>query len=584
MRTHEALAPLSLAVLTSILAGCPTEPSTRAKEGFGPEDEWTTLAPSKEWLHATSDFPAGPHKAECDHVYKWIDGEEKCQATLCEHGRDLALDWATRCARYEPPQMVERARSVGGQYAQRASAPPTACAKALGEVLAESCGEDKTCLDAGQKWATRCAKAEGTPLVMRILERHIERRLPEPQPIKLDPRTCEELVTEVREAGKCKDRFACSDVVPRVDAYRARCESDEERPTIAIAVAELSVYAMAGRPTPAVLVKQGTPAVKPEDLPVALADGSGGIISVCEERSTDMARYYTSRRGCTSGRMVVARAFKAQKGIEVRAGSLDFPDDATFLARYPTVLAAKEQEMRDKDAVKAVSTELDKIAGIARTNAPEAATMLVKLMAAHAGTLRRSPELRVAAALRDEGLAPALRELGARKVAALKGKKVDPGDAAGVIQRAKSRAFADVALDGSAAVGATNGAWLTETLSLWPKAMEAHAAAMRSARARRVDPRVSKAVREKGLNAGRDCASWERKLQESKQALLFCNFGIEACDATRTAELLKALDDTRIAAESAFRDLDHARTGAAIDASDEISRAADQAGCREPWW
>lgn len=582
MRTYpRALLLIALPLFT---AGCPTEPAQRVKEAAAPEDEWSRIPPSKEWLHATGDF-SGDHKGECDHVLPWVKGEDRCATTLCEHGRDLAAEWVTRCTSYAPPALVEEVKALRGRLIERAALKPTECGKQLEGLLREGCGADKTCEVTGQRWATRCAKAEGTPLVMRILQKTIERKLPEPAPVKLDPRTCDELRAEVGEAGRCKDRFACSDAAPKIEAYRARCESDDERPTIAIAVAQLSVLVGGGRPAEPILVRQNAAAIIPEEVGVALADGSGGVISVCEERASDLERYYGARKGCQAGRMVVARAFKGSRGIEVRAGAIDFPDDATFLARYPTLLAAREQELRDRDALAQLTAELGKAVELGKTpaGAAEAARVLAKAVIANTLAIKRSPQLRVAITSRDDGLVPAMRELAKLKVAAVKGK-VDPGEASGLAVRGKTRAFADVAADGTVQLGAATRASTLETASLLPKAMEAYLTALKGARPRKPDAKAVKAERAKGMSAALSCGGWERKLQESKQALVSCNFGIEACDAARAAALVKALDEAAKAAEGAFHQLDHARTGAAIEAADEITRAADNAGCREPWW
>src|SRR4051794_2764054 len=99
MRTPRAFL-LSVLALPFVLAACPSEPPVRAREPGTPEDEWSRIAPSKEWLHATADFN-GDHKAECEHVLPWVKGEEKCRASLCEHGRDLAAEWVTRCTPHQ---------------------------------------------------------------------------------------------------------------------------------------------------------------------------------------------------------------------------------------------------------------------------------------------------------------------------------------------------------------------------------------------------------------------------------------------------------------------------------------------------
>src|ERR1700761_190192 len=94
---HHAFIVLSLLALPLITAGCPTERMPLPKEALPAEDEWSRIPPSKEWLFAPSEFN-GTHQAECEHVLGWVKGEEPCRASLCEHGRDLAGEWLTRCS------------------------------------------------------------------------------------------------------------------------------------------------------------------------------------------------------------------------------------------------------------------------------------------------------------------------------------------------------------------------------------------------------------------------------------------------------------------------------------------------------
>src|SRR5262245_61041437 len=65
------------------------------------KDDWDAAPKVPEWFHATAGF-SGNHKAECEEVQKWIKGEEKCKASLCAHGRDLAKDWLARCSKIAP--------------------------------------------------------------------------------------------------------------------------------------------------------------------------------------------------------------------------------------------------------------------------------------------------------------------------------------------------------------------------------------------------------------------------------------------------------------------------------------------------
>jgi hypothetical protein len=586
MRRPRDLLSLILLALPLAAAGCPTEPQRPPREAMPPEDEWSRIPPSKDWLFATGDF-SGPHKAECDHVLGWVRGEDGCKASLCEHGKDLSAEWLTRCSSLEDPSLTETVRRLQAELASRAGEAETDCAKRFDDMVRDGCGQAAACLVSGQRWATRCAKSDGTPLTLRILQRTIERKQEQgADPIQLDTRTCDELRADMMEAGKCKDRFACGEAIGRVETYHDRCEGDE-RPTIATAVVELTVQSFGGKPPGPILVRQGSPAVDAAELPVALGDGSGGVITVCEERASELGRYVESRRGCQNGKMVVARAFQTPSGVEVRLGALDFPDDAVFSARYPTIVAAGEVELRDKAAAAALDAGLDKAAALAKDTpgAAEAARLVAQVMLANVLSIKRSPAVRNAIARRDAELGPALRELAKAKVAALaQGRKVSPSDAAGLLARARTRAFADLGPDGTVQIGAASRALTLDTTVLLPKAMEAYLGVLKGSRPRRVDPRTQKAELARGTAAAQACGAAEKKLQETKKALVSCNFGLESCDQGRHAELLKAVDEARVAAEAAFRDVETTRTGGAAEDEGSITRAAETAGCREPWW
>jgi len=582
---RHALFLLPLLALPLATTACPTESMPPAKEAMPADDEWSRIPPSKEWLYATSEFN-GPHKAECDHVLGWVKGEEPCKASLCEHGRDLAGEWLTRCSAMEPPDAVSTVRGLQGTLGERTSAKPSDCARRYEDMVRDGCGEDKTCESTGQRWATRCAKSEGTPLVLRILQRTIERRMEQgSEPLKLDHRTCEELRADVMEAGRCKDRFVCADAIPRVTAYRDRCESDAERPSLAVAVAEMTVLVGSGKPT-AEPILIGTNALEPGQVPVMLEDKSGGVITVCEERASDLARYVAARRGCSAGKMVVARAFQnANHGVEVRAGSLDFPDDATFSARYPTIVGAGELELRDREAAAALGADLGKAVELGRTaaGAPEAGRLVAKLAITHALAIKRSPVIRAAFAKHDGDLAPALREIARAKIAATR-SKVAPADVAGLLGRGKTRAFADLGPDGNVQIDAASHGFTLDTTTFLPKATESYFGVLKGTRPRKVDGKTVKAEKARGVIEAQTCGAWLKKLSETKRSLASCNFGLEPCDDARQAALVKGVDDARRSVESAFHSVESTRTGGAAEEADAITRAAEAAGCREPWW
>jgi hypothetical protein len=585
MRTPRAL--LILVPLSAIpfLGGCPTEPSMRAKDPVVVEDEWTRLAPSKEWLHATADF-SGDHKAECAHVLESVKGEETCHASLCEHGRDLADDWLQRCPKFTSKDTLAEVKELKEKLVTRATEKATDCGKDFDGILRDGCGaEDATCEAAGQRWATRCGKSEATPLVMRLLEKTIERKLSEPATIELDPRTCDELRADVAAVADCKDQFACAAALPKLESYRSRCNGEADKPTITTAVQLLTVLVGAGKPGEPILTRPGGAGILPDEAPVVLADSSGAVITICDERASDFTRYFAGRKACTGGKMVVARAFKTARGVEVRVGALDFPDDATFVARYPTIVGARETEARDKEEAAALDADLTKAVALAgnAAGAVEAYRVLARAIAAHVPGIRRSAALRGLVTARDEALTLALKELGKAKVAALKGKVAAP-DADGLIVRAKTRAFADVAADGTVQLGATSRADRLETSAILPKSMAAYLDALKPAKPKKLDKKAVQAAKGTGTDAAFACGTALRRLQESKIALINCSFGLETCDDGKTTGLKKSVDDARTAAEAAYHDLDMARTGGAVDEADALAKTAETAGCREPWW
>jgi hypothetical protein len=574
---------IPILTLSFAVAGCPNEREQHPRDAPPSEDEWSRISASKEWLYATGDF-SGPHKAECDHVLGWIKGEASCKGSLCEHGRDLAAEWITRCTPHEEPAVVETARSAQAELATRANAPPTDCGTTFDELVRAGCSAAE-CQSKGQRWATRCAKTEGSPLLLRILQRIVERRREQGSEAgELDPRTCEELRGEVMEAGKCKDRFVCQEQTPRVELYRERCETEADRPTIATAVAELTVLVGGGKAPEAILTRSGSPGIAPGDVPVPLNDGSGGIIFVCEDRADSLGRYMASRKSCQGGKLVVARAFPTGKGVEVRAGALDFPNDATFSARYPTILAAGEVELHDKEAAAAVAAELGKAAELAKSGSgAEAARLLAKAVLTHVIAIKRSAIVRAEFTHRDEQLAPALKELAKAKLAASRGFRVPPAEAAGLIARARTCAFADLGSDGSVQAGARGRAFTLNTTALLPRAMEAYLGALKAARPPKLATRAATAEKERGVRAAEACGASEKRLQDIKKSLVSCNFALEGCDHAKHASLVKSVDEARVAAEEAFHEMESARTADAADA-DAIQHAAEAAGCREPWW
>jgi hypothetical protein len=574
---------LRLLVTLPLLAGCPTEPPPRAREPVAPEDDWSRRAPSKEWLYATVGFN-GDHPAECSHVLRWVKGEAECKGSICEHGRVLAAEWLDRCPPFAGAEATSAVEEIAPRLTAQAAMKPSPCSESLEAILQGTCGADAdACTAAGQGWATRCAKTEGSPLAVRLVERAIEHKTDDSGRAKLDTRSCPDLRADIVKLARCKDKFACGEAAARVTAYRARCDAAEGPPPVVTAIAELAILGGADQPMAPILVKPDAPEEGIDALPVPLADGSGGVLMICDERASELQRYLAARKACQGGKILVARAFKVPRGIEVRAGSLDFPDEATFSARYPTIVAAKETEAREREERRAFEGELAIVGKLGQSAPVESARALTRSVMAHAGALHRSEEVRKAFAMRDEAFAPALVEIGRAKAQAAAGK-LPPGDVAGLIQRGQTRAFADLTAEGAAQIGADAPASRLDTTALLPKSMAGYLAAFKKARPRKLDKESVKAAKAAGLAAAARCGDAEKRLTEAKALLLRCGFGLERCDADKTDALTKSLDEARSDAAAAFHTLDLARTGAGVEENAAITRAVEISVCKDPWW
>ena len=575
---------LSLPLLLS-LAGCPTEPPPRVKEPTGPVDEWAGMQGSSEWLYATKGF-SGPHKAECAHVAKVLEGEAKCRGALCEHARNLANDWRGRCKRLDADD-VERVSSLATELGASAETKPDACATEAATLLRDGCKKGKDCVETAQVWATSCAHAVGSPLVVKMIERTVERSLAEPAEVTLDQRACDELRLEVVEGAKCDHEFKCQDAMKKLDSYRARCEGGGQAPpSIATAALELAILSGAKKTSPPILVTPD-PAITPAEMGGALADGWGAVLWACDARVLELPKYLESRRGCQAGTVVAARAFKTKSGdTEVRLGTLELPTDEVLRARVPWLVVSGEAEAREKDAAAALEAELGKVLAAAsqKGGEAEAAKALARAMATHAKNLRKSALVRAKLSAHAGELGPLLRELGKAKVAA--SRKVTAGDFLAFVRRSAKRPFADLGADGAVEIGAVSAGSELESVLALDSASAGYAeeiarlqkvAKLKKPTKRDVD-KAHAAVTEQASA----CAAAEKKVKLGEKGIVACAFGFVTCDDAKVAEFGKEGDAARAAAETAWRKLE----GAPLD-DDSAAQAAAQAkqsDCVAPWW
>jgi hypothetical protein len=575
---------ISLICATGLVVGCTTEP-VKPKEPVAPPDEWAALPKSSEWLYAAGDF-SGSRKDECAEVAKVIQGEAECQGSSCDNAKELSKDWLARCSKLDAAD-VAKVKELSATFAERSEKPDSPCMLDRKAILDGKCGEDKTCETAAQKWSTRCAQAEGSPLGVRIVATFVARRVKD-HDIELDVRPCTDLRSEIAAAVTCADKFKCDDAASKIDTYRSRCEDEGDRPSVSLALAEMTILAAAERKTEPIQARADDDTSTPLRAKLApmLADGSGLIVSVCGVRPAGFDAYMTARKECDpSGSIVIVRTFKLQGGYEVRMGRVPPGDTAAFVAKYPSLLLAGEREILDKERAATFTAQLaaaEKLAADAKT-AVQGGLALRKLLHERGREIYRSDAMRAAITAKDASFVAAFKELGKTKAAA-KGK----AELASIALRGQKHAFADMDEDGSVRFGAVSWAVLFDTSALLPQSHAAYLTAMKPLLKKTAKEKPSEDVDANEARAfgslGDECQAGVTSAKNAERSLLECAFGQRTCDAAHVESLQKAFDSSRASSESAFVQASIFTMTAVGKANEFYKKVMTTAQCEAPSW
>lgn len=573
---HWVTVPVLLAVVA-----CLPKPAKRPRSDAPfVEDEWAKTATVPEWLHVTR-AAGGTKEAECQAVLGWLKGEAECKGALCEHGRDLAASFLERC-NSRLPEAQEEVRALREHLAEAAAQRPDDCATEAEVLFRDECGDGTTpCQEAAQKWATRCAKPTGSPLVVLLMQRLVERKAKDGSASPIDPRSCDELRDDMAKGVTCAQRFACEDVVSRVFTYRSWCE-DAGKPTVTTAAIELSMIAGAGQSSGPILAAPTPDRLAPGDLPLVVSGGLGAVYEVCDQRTVDLAGYLQGRRACEGGKLVASRIYRTGNELEVRLGVFDYPGDLLFQRRFPSLRVAGEGEARDAELLPVFEAELARL--VALGDAGEAQQALSRLVVTHAAALRRSAPLREALFERDGALAPAFGALGRAKGAGAPKRGLA---LVAFAARARTQPFSDLSADG--VVAPEKGSWeaaAAELGSRMPLSMAAYGQALGPLvkAAERVRPDAGEAgdAALRGAEAARACGAAEERRREAERALIDCAFAPTPCDADRTETLAKQADQALSEAEEAYGKLVLSRSALPEAGREKLGATAAAAKCVEP--
>jgi len=538
---------------------------------------------SAEWIFVT-DGVRGGRRGECQAVTQWINGEEACKGNLCAHGAALARDWLQSCNKLAPalaPDVEKRAADLE----KKAKAMSTPCEDRIRGILRNGCGDTKDCGSYVQNWATSCSDWS-TPLVIRMLEVTVQRDIGER--FEIDSRSCKQLLGDLTKAASCDQEFKCQDLFPVIDDYKSHCQPNGKLPSLAAAIAQLSVRVGATQsPEPMPVDPAGDP-LDPAVTPLPLADGSGAVLMVCGKRAANIPAYLAARKQCSED-VVFARRFEDNGAAVVRVGRVPHSSDNEFHERYFSLEADGEIQARFDAMLPGFVATLKQVESLAADpkHSKEAIRLFVQAVNDNLDAVRDSKVFDTAFRQHDAALVPLFAALGKQKRAVVHNELAARKFASG-IRRAELYPLSDMDADGRGKLGAWSVASGVDIVDMLPKSIAAYREEI-EARYKRVE-KIKLTQRDiDALSMVADghsarCGQAAKDYEAKEKALIDCHFGVTACDADKVAGLEKQLDRAKSDTESGYTQAALAITSLPLENRENAWMAAKVAGCREPWW
>jgi len=537
---------------------------------------------SSEWLYATDGVPGG-RKGECRAVVERLEKEASCKGALCSHGAALAKDWLRVCKSLTP-ELAGAVEERASQLAKSAAQQAAPCESEVERLLTQGC-DGEACGAKAQAWATRCSEWS-TPLVVRMLEVRVERGGGER--LRLDARGCPELLAQVRKAGACTQQFACQDGFPAIDTYRARCVAAGGAPSPTAGVLELAVRAGAAQSLEPLAIAE-TGKLDPALVPLGFEDGSGAVVMTCGQRATSVEAYLALRKSCADGELVLARRFDGPKGPVLRVGRLPHLGDAAFLTGFPSLRVEGEPRARYQAALPGFLAAVDQAARAASDpkRVTEATRAFVAALNDNIDAVRNSSAFETALKEKDATLVPLFAGIGEAKRKLFQGD-LPTGKLAPGMQRGKSYPLADVDAQGRVRLGAVTVAASVELGDLFPKADAAYQERLsgrwKLLEKKRLGQNEANRLSQTADAEASRCGQAMKAVEGSEKSILDCAFGIEVCDEAKIVGAVQKSMQARKDAELAWPKATLALASLARDQRAGAEKAAELAGCREPWW
>jgi hypothetical protein len=386
-----------------------------------------------------------------------------------------------------------------------------------------------------------------------MLEHVIENSLREPHRVKLDTHGCDDFAKALRESEGCVMLRDCESALPKVEQYISRCAEGPRRQIplrAALSIARVQLGAQQElKPLP--LPDQMALLESVPDVPV-LADNSGIVYKVCDERVTDLKSYLDGRHKCENGEVLLLRAVSRKDGPELDMLKVMHESDAAYSAAFVHLFVNGEAAEREKRAIEGF--------GVALRGEPNAnlATWLMRLNQAYASlpnSLKRSERVRKVFAEHDAEVSQYLGQLADLKLAMAKRHTSDLESIA-FMRRALKLPFSDVTREGTVEWSAvcelgeiTLGDEMKTVLMAYSEKfskMKQKLGATRSRGTESFSELVSEANRQSKV-----CAAARDQASQAVAALDECTNCKKACDAEEFKNLRVQLANARSDASNA---------------------------------
>jgi hypothetical protein len=496
---------------------------------------------SVEWLHATP-RSSGVIADECKIVDKALEAEKGCSGSLCKYAVNLGKDWLHVCPRFDRARRPDVQQRVT-DFESRTQQGKKQCELRAERMLVSECRASSDCAELAQTWATQCGAQFGTPLVLTIIEREVQRVTG--KSVRLDPTSCDQEFDKVAEPPTCGDDFDCGARLEALERFRAKCEPAGTRVSAARAIRVGRLLVSARRAPPPIDLSDSK--LGPEIGAVLLADGSGAVLTAAGKRVDSLPAFVQALKESEYlDPVVVAKVFTDGPQVQLRFGTVFAAEASDYFRRLLPLALSGQAELKRNLAKAAVADALARAVERSTQSPPDERAALAELVkaAAAARALDRDADAQSGFTSVDAKLAGVCEWYGQEKSRAI-AKVSDKALRHAATLRNDRWLFADV--DDKGGVGPDRGsdavffdsAWLPECAHRYREKILHW---VRTADKTKLSEKDAAALAQRVRTGGDACIEQKTALVRKEKALIACAFGLEACDEARLDAVTAELD------------------------------------------